>query len=293
MIAIDLHKQLNSPFGKMQLDIQLHIEEGQLVALYGKSGAGKTSTIRILAGLMKADRGHIQVHEKVWLDTQNQINLSPQKREVGFVFQDYALFPNMTIEENLTFALKKGQDKKIVTDLIEIIELGALQKKKPGKLSGGQQQRVALARALVQRPKLLLLDEPLSALDIEMRQKLQEHLLQVHKEFGLTTILISHDVSEVQKLSDVIIMLENGEIVQQGPPHQFFSNSESHNQNEINQLTAKVVGIDKLAEYHIVRIEIGSKKIDIKVSPSQTPSLQIGQSIELDFLITHLKTKTK
>ena len=173
MIEIFLQKKLNASSGDMLLEVKTNIEQGQFVTLYGKSGAGKTSTLRMLAGLLKPDSGKISIHGNLLLDTSNQINLSPQKRKIGFVFQDYALFPNMTIIENLSFALNKNQDKKILDELIEIMEIGDLRNQKPHRLSGGQQQRVAVARALVQKPALLLLDEPLSALDEEMRNKIQ------------------------------------------------------------------------------------------------------------------------
>ncbi len=216
MIQVALHKKLNAPNGVMHLQVDFKIEPRTFVTLYGQSGAGKTSILRMLAGLMSVDEGQIIVHQETWLDTAQRIHLSPQKRKVGFVFQDYALFPNMTVEENLTFALTKKQDKKIIGDLIEIIELGNLKNRKPATLSGGQKQRVALARALVQKPQILMLDEPLAALDYQMRSKLQKYILQVHQEYGHTTILISHDVDEIIRLSDQVFILEDGKIVHQG-----------------------------------------------------------------------------
>ena len=180
MIHIDLQKTLKSAHGEMNLDIKITIEKGEFVTLYGDSGAGKTSTFRMIAGLLKADSGKIRVNENTWFDASSRINLPPQKRKVGFVFQDYALFPNMTVRQNLEYALDKNQDRNIITQLIETVELGQLQNRKPETLSGGQKQRVALARALVQKPEILLLDEPMSALDSKMRLKLQDYILKVH-----------------------------------------------------------------------------------------------------------------
>ncbi len=227
MIKINLHKKLHAASGIMKLKVDLNFDEGTFLTLYGKSGSGKTSILRMLAGLLRPDDGSISFDETQWFDKATKINLSPQKRSVGFVFQDYGLFPNMTVKENLEFALNKKQDHKIINELIEIVELGDLQNRKPNSLSGGQQQRVALARSLVQRPKLLMLDEPLSALDQEMRLKLQEYILKVHHDFKLTTILVSHDITEILKMSDIVVHLDEGEILGKSNPLTLFGTEEN------------------------------------------------------------------
>ena len=158
MIELSLHKELISSGGKMFLNIDISLKPGKFITLYGESGAGKTSTLRMLAGLMNPDQGKIRVNNSVWLDTDKKVKLKPQQRDIGYVFQDYALFPNMTVRKNLEYALDKRQDKSIIDELIDIIELTELQYRKPESLSGGQKQRVALARALVRQPKILLLD---------------------------------------------------------------------------------------------------------------------------------------
>jgi molybdate transport system ATP-binding protein len=276
MIEIFLQKKLNASSGDMLLEVKTNIEQGQFVTLYGKSGAGKTSTLRILAGLLKPDSGKISIHGNVLLDTSKQINLSPQKRKIGFVFQDYALFPNMTILENLSFALNKNQDKKILDELIEIMEIGDLRNQKPHRLSGGQQQRVAVARALVQKPALLLLDEPLSALDEEMRNKIQKYILQVHLEFNLTTILISHDLAEVLKMSDQVLVLDHGKIIQSGNPLDVFS-KEKLNGNF--QVTGEVVSMEKQNSNLILTILIGKEIAKIMVKQNDHPTLTLGDQI--------------
>lgn len=226
MIRCQLQKQLQAATGELDFRIELEVRPGQLLAIYGPSGAGKTSTLRMLAGLLRPDAGRIAVHDEVWLDTAAGVDWPPRQRNIGFVFQDYGLFPNMTVLENLQFALPSGGDARIVDRLIEAVELGNLRKQRPGLLSGGQQQRVALARALVRQPRLLLLDEPLSALDEEMRHKLQRHLLQVHREFSLTTILVSHSRAEVSKLADRVVVLRDGVVSQSGTPGEIFEGAE-------------------------------------------------------------------
>ena len=202
MIKIEIEKELHGSNGEMNLKLSLEIEEGCFLALTGKSGSGKTTLLRVLAGLEEA-KGYIEIGHEVWLDGEQ--SLAPQKRKIGFVFQDYALFPNMSVEENLLFVNK---DKVLAKRLLELTELTALKKRLPSTLSGGQKQRVSLCRAMMNRPKLLLLDEPLSALDADMRTKLQNEILTLHKEFGTTTIMVSHDPSEIYRLSNRVVVLE-------------------------------------------------------------------------------------
>ncbi len=254
MTEIQVKKKLNAANGKMLLEVDLQLPARQLIGLYGKSGAGKTSLLRILAGLFSPDEAKVSVNGTTWIDTQKGVLLSPQKRKVGLVFQDYALFPNMTVRENLLFALSKGQPLKMVEELIELSELGDLQHQRPLKLSGGQQQRVALARALVQRPELLLLDEPLSALDQEMREKLQQYLLRVHQAYGLTTILISHNQEEIEKMADWVVVLDAGKVVKQGKVEDVFQ--ETVAQTSIT-LKGTLVKIERTANGHWLTIENG------------------------------------
>ncbi len=260
----------------MLLDIDLDIEEGKLVTLYGRSGAGKTTLLLILAGLLSPEKGRIKVGKSVWTDMDKKFELPPQKRNVGFVFQEYALFPNMTVRENLLFALGKGQDKKIVDHLVEIIDLGQLQDRDPRTLSGGQKQRVALARALVKKPKILLLDEPLSALDPEMRIKLQSYILDVHKEFKLTTVLISHDASEIIRLSDFLVEIDHGKIIRQGIPADLFT---SDRVNAKFQFTGEVMKMVKQDFIVIVTVLIGKDLVKVIANDQEVADLNIGDRV--------------
>ena len=210
MIKIDIHKSLHGSSGNMDLDVNLEIQKGEFIALMGESGSGKTTLLRVLAGLEKAE-GDISVDGLTWLDDTKM--LVPQQREIGFVFQDYALFENMTVEQNLLFV---NNDKELASQLLEMTELTGLAQRNVQALSGGQKQRVSLCRAMMKKPKLLLMDEPLSALDPAMRTKLQKEIKQLHLTFGTTTIMVSHDPSEVYTLADRVWVLEQGLIVQDG-----------------------------------------------------------------------------
>jgi molybdate transport system ATP-binding protein len=260
----------------MLLKVDLNIETGKFITLYGESGAGKTSLFRIFAGLLTPDEGRINVGSTPWLDTSKNINLPPQKRKIGFLFQDYALFPNMTVKENLFFALQRNQDKKIVKELIEIIELGELQNRKPDTISGGQKQRVALARALVQKPSILLLDEPLAALDHTMRIKLQQYILQIHREYQLTTILVSHDIAEILKMSDSMLVLENGEIVRKGTPAEIFTHKEVSGKF---QFTGEIVELKKQDFMLIITILIGNDLVKVVADETEARILNIGDKV--------------
>ena len=219
MIDFHLTKALHTAAGPRTLDVRLTLAPGELVALSGPSGAGKTTLLRMLAGLSKPDAGYLKADGQSWYDHAQRQWLPPQRRPLGFVFQDYALFPNMTVRENLAFAAEGQPDaRRIIDELLELLELTELAPRRPAVLSGGQQQRVALARALARRPRLLLLDEPLSALDQPTRLRLQDALAEVHRQFDLTTVLISHDPAEIARLADRVVELDLGQVRRVGPP---------------------------------------------------------------------------
>src|SRR5690606_20918935 len=192
MIDVALTRMLSGPGGRMQLRFETHIEPEEFVCIYGPSGAGKTSVLRMLAGLLTPAKGHITVNQRPWFDSIKKVNLKPQLRSIGMVFQEYSLFPNMTVRGNLEFALNKVDSRERVDELLNMTELENLQHQRPALLSGGQKQRVALARALIRRPELLLLDEPLSALDSVMQAKLQDYILKIHRDRKSTRLNSSH-----------------------------------------------------------------------------------------------------
>lgn len=212
MIYIDIEYRILTSEGSRILSVQTELPENQLICISGPSGIGKTTLLRMIAGLTKPDRGIIQVGDRIFYDSLNNINLSPQKRNIGFMFQDYALFPNMTVEENISFAQNKVKDKAWVDTLIKSYGLDALRNQKPDKLSGGQKQRTALARTLAKKADLLLLDEPLSSVDSTMRIKLQNEILKTQAVFGSTTLVVSHDQDEVNKMAQCVLYMEYDQI---------------------------------------------------------------------------------
>lgn len=278
MISLNIQKRLHAAGGQMQLRAALEVRQGELVTLYGASGSGKTSILRMLAGLMKPDGGYIRVGDQWWYAADPPIWTSPQQRKLGFVFQDYALFPHMSVQQNLAFALEKGQDRAIVAELLDIMELEALRHKRPGALSGGQKQRVALARALAARPRILLLDEPLSALDYAMRQKLQDYILHVHRKFALTTILVSHDPGEVIKLSDRIYELSEGQMMSVATPEAFF---EPGRIRADFTLVGPIETIAREGGRYVLRVRVGDNSIKLTADQPEIAHWTPGDRVEL------------
>lgn len=218
MLNICLKKTWNT----FRLDVTFQIPHGKVTALFGPSGAGKSSILRLISGLEKADGGMIHRGEEVWYDESMAMNLLPQQRSVGFVFQDFALFPHLTVERNVAYGIKEKKRWKEAKDLLALAGLSGYERYYPAQLSGGQKQRVALIRALARKPDILLLDEPLSALDWETRRQLQEDLKRIIKQLRITTLYVTHDVTEVYKLADYVVVLKSGRVVKQGTPEEIF-----------------------------------------------------------------------
>ncbi|MBW8330435.1 MAG: ATP-binding cassette domain-containing protein [Prolixibacteraceae bacterium] len=276
VIYIDVEKRMLTANGPMNLDIQTTIPAGELIALFGESGAGKTTLLRILAGLVIPDKGLIRFGNTVWFDSAKQINIVPQQRNISLMFQDYALFPNMTVEQNIQFA-QPEKNQLALNDLLEMFGLSEFRKRKPNGLSGGQKQRVALARALARKPQLLLLDEPLSALDAEMRATLQDEIAQAHQLLGVTTIMVSHDLNEVFRLASQVLCIENGTITRTGKPEDVFLD------NSISgkvQITGQIARIEKQDTIYIVTVISGNNQI-IKVIAFENDleNLKIGDRV--------------
>lgn len=272
MIKIDINKKLHGASGDMYLDVDLEIESGDFIALAGQSGSGKTTLLRILAGLEET-QGVIKIDDEVWLDAKKV--LPPQKRGIGFVFQDYALFPNMSVFENLMFVKK---DKELAMHLLNITELTQLKDRLPNTLSGGQKQRVSLCRAMMNKPKLLLMDEPLSALDPSMRTKLQNEILTLHKEFGTTTIMVSHDPSEIYRLAGRVIVLEHGKIINDGTPRDILLKTKGSAKFAFE---GELLDITKVDVINIAIVSIGQQLVEVVVSDDEVQNLRIGEMVNV------------
>lgn len=274
MIEIDIKKSLFGASGKTLLQINTKIESQSFVSIFGKSGAGKTTLLRIIAGLERADCGKIIVDNEVWFD--KGVNLPPQKRKIGFVFQDYALFPHFSVYQNLAFGIKDSKNKKEkIRSILATMGLEALSTKLPRHLSGGQRQRVALARALVCDAKILMLDEPLSAIDNEMRLSLQDEILRLHKDFGLTTILVSHDISEIFKLSSRILHIKNGVIISDGDINSVFG---ADNISAKFNFTAKIIDIEPQGIIFVIKILVNNQISTITLG-KEAADFRVGDEV--------------
>lgn len=271
MIVVKVKKQLIGYKGKFTLEADFTVEKGEFLTIFGKSGSGKTTILRMIAGLEKPDEGYIEFDGKVYLDSSKKINLPPQKRNVGFVFQNYALFPNMTVYENVAYAVDKKQLDR-VDEVLKTVELYSLKDRYPSSLSGGQQQRVALARAIVKNPDILLLDEPLSALDYSIRSKLQDELKKIHKIFNLTTVLVSHDKPEVFKLSDRVIYLEDGKIKKIGTPREVFIEKSISGKFSFY---GTVLDVRKADLVYVITVDIDGNLVEV----ATTQEFKVGEEV--------------
>ena len=272
MISLSIKKELHGSNGVMNLDINLSLQNGEFVALSGVSGSGKTTLLRVLAGLEEAF-GEIIVDGEIWLN--EKIKKPIQKRDIGFVFQDYALFPNLSVLDNLLYVKK---DKDLAKQLLSLTDLYELKNRYPNSLSGGQKQRVSLCRALMKRPKILLMDEPLSALDPHMRLKLQDEILTLHKEFKTTTIMVSHDPSEMYKLASRVLVLKDGKIIDDGLPKDILLKTQGSQKFSFEGELLDIIKVDVI---NIAIVAIGQQIVEVVLSHDEARKLQIGQKVNV------------
>ena len=290
MIRFSLKKKLHGAQGDFLLELEFEMEENELIVILGPSGSGKTTLLRMLAGLEKPEEGSIEVKGEVWYDLKRGINLPPQKRDVGFVFQDYALFPNMSLFENIAFGMKK-KDTQRVMELLKLAGLEQLKDKKPSVLSGGQKQRVALLRALAKEPKLLLLDEPLSALDPETAITLREEIKKFQKSFNIPTIMVSHNREDALSLASRVLLLSEGKIKSVGKPKDVLFSRRESPKFSLNGIVLE----KEIAEYAcILSVAVGSEVVQVVVPRDQEEEFKPGDSVLLStkaFVPTVRKTE--
>ncbi len=272
MISLNIKKELHGSNGVMNLDINLSLQNGEFVALSGVSGSGKTTLLRVLAGLEDAF-GEIIVDDEIWLN--EKIKKPIQKRDIGFVFQDYALFPNLSVIDNLLYVKK---DKDLAKQLLSLTDLYELKNRYPNSLSGGQKQRVSLCRALMKRPKILLMDEPLSALDPHMRLKLQDEILTLHKEFKTTTIMVSHDPSEMYKLASRVLVLKDGKIIDDGLPKDILLKTQGSQKFSFEGELLDIIKVDVI---NIAIVAIGQQIVEVVISNIEAQNLIIGEKVNV------------
>ena len=276
-VSLEL-KEIKKSFteGEAVLDnISLEISKGEFITLLGSSGCGKTTTLRIIAGLEQPDAG------SVWLDGREVTGLEPNQRDVNTVFQNYALFPHMNVAENIGYGLKlkkvpKSEIRKKVSQMLELVQLKGYEKRKPSELSGGQKQRVAIARALVNNPKVLLLDEPLGALDLQLRRAMQIELKHLQKKLGITFIYITHDQEEAINMSDRIAVMKDGCIEQIGTPDEIYNHPKTSyvatfvgNANILHGAAESIQGQNAI-------VKIGNDKVIVKLETSQQNTEDTG-----------------
>jgi molybdate transport system ATP-binding protein len=212
---------LSTHIDTFQLELAFQTPEQQTTVVLGESGAGKSTLLRLLAGLLRPEQGHIILNTTTYVDTKQQVYIPPQQRPFGFVFQDYVLFPHLTVFENIAFGLRAERYshnaiRQQVEKVLEQVQMGEFAQRRPTQLSGGQQQRIALARALVLQPRLLLLDEPLSALDVQTRREIRQQLRQILSTTGITTLMVTHNYLDGLLFGQQILVMDHGHIIQQG-----------------------------------------------------------------------------
>ena len=279
MLEISLKKQLED----FEVGVNLSLDE-ELLVLFGPSGAGKTMILKMISGIVKPDDGRVVSGGEVLFDSSSGVNVPVRKRKVGYLFQDYALFPHMTVEENIAYGIEgpKASAGKKVSELLGLMRLAGLEKRFPHELSGGQKQRTALARTLAAEPRVLLLDEPFSALDYQVREKLRADLLNIHRVYPITTVLVTHDLEEAFMLGKKIAVINNGSIEQSGTREDVFYRPKTRN-------VARFMGVRNIFAGAVSGLEDSNILIDTPdigvIKAPRPPGFQFSPGQEVSFCI--------
>jgi molybdate transport system ATP-binding protein len=270
-LTVDLISEFEKQFPAGPL-IRAHLRcptgPSSLTVLFGPSGSGKTTTLRCLAGLERPGRGHIRLGDEMWFDSDRRIFLPPQKRRIGYLFQDHALFPHLNVTHNIGYglgALGRAERQQRVKEIKDLLGLSGLGHRYPGQISGGERQRVALARALVCRPRLLLLDEPLSALDVPLREQLRRELRRSLAQLRIPAVLVTHDRVEALSLADFVVVFDEGRIRQSGPVEEVFS-------KPADLTVARIVGVETVERAKIVQEDNGLVTVQVGTARLVAPA---------------------
>ena len=268
-IEVKIKKQLNT----FQLNIDFK-SNSKRIGILGASGCGKSMTLKSIAGIVTPDEGSISIEGRKLFDRSEKVNLKPQQRKVGYLFQNYALFPHMNVAENIGYGLKlkkvpKAEIKKKVSRMLELVQLEGYEKRKPSELSGGQKQRVAIARALVNNPKVLLLDEPLGALDLQLRRAMQIELKHLQKKLGITFIYITHDQEEAINMSDRIAVMKGGRIEQMGTPDEIYNHPKTSYVATFVGNANILHGVVESVQGETAVVKIGNDKVAVDLGTDQ------------------------
>jgi molybdate transport system ATP-binding protein len=258
----------------VEADLRRPTDRFSITVLFGPSGSGKTTTLRSLAGLERPEEGRITFDETPWFDAERRVFLSPQQRDIGYLFQEYALFPHMTVAENIGYGLRdvsRTVRRQRVSEMLDLIQLTGLENRYPRQISGGEQQRIALARVLVRRPKLLLLDEPLSALDQPTREQLRPELHRLLVKFGIPVVLVTHNRVEAMALADHLVVLDRGKVRQQGTVEEVIN-------RPVDIEVARIVGIGNVVPGRVVKSEEGL--VIVAVGRTQLLALPPAPNVE-------------
>ncbi len=279
MLEVKVKKSLPG----FHLDVNFSIHQ-EILAILGPSGSGKTMTLQCIAGLLKPDTGYIKLNDKILLDTARKINMKPQFRRVGFVFQNYALFPHLNVRDNISYGIRHLPKQDIterVSELLEKMHLSNLGHRYPRELSAGQQQRVALARAIAPKPEVLLLDEPFSALDSQVKERLELELINLQNFYKGNILFVTHDLTEGYKLSSKIAVYESGRVVQ-------CDNKNKVIESPVNRTVARLTGVRNIMQGSIekitgttVRVMVPELGVSLKIIKDNTKRLAVNQSVTI------------
>ncbi len=277
MIEINVKKKLLGQGGEFVFECNISSDEIGIISIFGPSGSGKSTLLKMIAGLEKADDGNIKINGQEWFDKSGGVDIKPQKRKVGFVFQEYTLFPNMNVLENIMFAQDNKSMKK-ADELLELTELTELSKAYPHTLSGGQKQRVAIARAIAREPEILLLDEPFSALDTTVKRKMHEEVLRLKSSLKMPILFVSHDKEEVFRLSDKVAAVNNGKILSLKAPSEALFDSKLSSKFAFY---GTILQIKKIDIAYMAYISVGGQIVQVLLTSDDASRLSVGDEVQV------------